>query len=264
MKRNFVVGPLILVCAVAALIFVAQFAAPRSAFLSERTLLVAAGWIKLVSLVVAALFAFRVVGRLDRENPARFGWLALAVGLAAFSLGQATLTSYQTFRGTSPFPSSADIWFMISYPVLIVALVSFSVTYAKSGFPTEGITPVAVGVFLFSALLAWPLLRPIVQTPAPALVTILNIAYPTLDLILLVPAVVLLWITSRFRGGAIWRVWLALLIGFVFTAIGDIAFAWFSTLGLSRLDPLIHAIYICAYGSLAVGASIQYQVLAPE
>ena len=115
---------------------------------------------------------------------------------------------------------------------------------------------------LASAALAWQLLEPIARSSAAPLVTALNLAYPSLDLVLLVPAIALLWLTSRFRGGAIWRTWAALLLGFVCVAVGDILFAYFSTLGIQRLDPLVHAMYIVAYGSVAAGGMIQHKLLA--
>jgi hypothetical protein len=109
---------------------------------------------------------------------------------------------------------------------------------------------------------SWPLLVPIVRSADAPLAKTLNLVYPALDLVLLVPAIVLLRITSRFRGGAVWRIWLALLAGFVFTALGDILFAYFSTLGFTQLDPAVHAMYLVAYGGLAAGTMVQRQLLA--
>ena len=266
-RRSPVVAILFVVAAAVALLYVARFALPSTALGSagaERPLLIAAGWTKLACLIAAALYAWRCVGLLDRTNPARKAWLILSVALAAFALGQGTLTWYQTFLGKSPFPSVADVWFMISYPLLIIALVSFASAYARSGFAMEGMPTLAIVMTVVMAAVAWPLLRPIALTPAEPLATTLNVAYPALDLVLLIPTIVLLRLASRFRGGAIWRIWAALLAGFVFIALGDLAFAYFSTFGVTRLDPLVHALYLIAYASLAAGAHAQYQLLAPE
>jgi hypothetical protein len=153
---------------------------------------------------------------------------------------------------------------MISYPLLIVALVLFTAAYAKSGFPMAGLAPLGSALIVIAAAVAWPLLRPIAHEPAAPLATALNLAYPALDLLLLVPTILLLRLTSRFRGGAVWHIWAALVTGFTFTAIGDIAFAYFSTLGYTKIDPLVHALYIVAYGSLAFGTAVQYRLLAPD
>ncbi len=267
MKRNPLVAILFAGSAAVALLHVGRFAFPDSILGSsaaEHPLLMAASWTKLVCLAAATMFAWRCVGFLDRENPARSPWLILSTALAAFTLGQGTLTYYQTFRGVSPFPSIADVWFMLSYPLLIIALISFTIAYAKSGFAMEGMTVLAAVLTIIVCAAAWPLLRPIALTPAPPLATALNLAYPALDLLLLVPTIVLLRLTSRFRGGAVWRLWAALLAGFIFIALGDLAFAYFSTLGQTRLDPIIHALYVVAYASLAAGVHVQYELLAPD
>jgi hypothetical protein len=266
-RRNPVIALLVVVCAAGVLLQVGRFALPGSVLGSDAAgsvLLVTGGWIKLAALAAATYFASRCVKLLDRENPSRRPWFLLSVGLAFFALGQATLCAYQTFTGDSPFPSIADVWFMISYPLLVLALVSFAIAYTQSGFPMTGLPSLTVGLIIVAAAIAWPLLAPIARTPAPPLATALNLAYPSLDLLLLVPTIVLLGLTSRFRGGAVWRIWAALVTGFLFTAIGDIAFAYFSTLNYTRLDPLTHAMYIVAYGSLAAGTAIQYRILAPD
>jgi hypothetical protein len=190
--------------------------------------------------------------------------MTFSSGLAFYSLGQATLVMYQTLTGVSPFPSIADLWFVVAYPLLIAALVMFIAAYGQSGFPIGGIVRAGSLTLLAGIAVAWILVIPIIRTPAPRLETFLNAAYPLLDLLLLVPAVVLFMITIRFRGGAVWRIWAALLSGIIFTIVGDIGFAWFSTLGYQSIDPLVHAMYILGYGSIALGTSVQYRLVAPD
>lgn len=267
MKRSPVVATLFAVSAVAALLHVGRFVLPQTLLGSaaaEHPLLLAASWTKLACLAMAAVFALRCVGLLDRANPVHRPWSIMAAALWTCTFGQGTLTYYQTFRGVSPFPSLADFWFVLSYPLLILALISFAIAYARSGFAMEGLGRLAALSTVIAAAAAWPLLRPIAMTAAAPLATALNIAYPALDLVLLIPTIVLLRLTSRFRGGAVWRLWAALLAGFVFIALGDLAFAYFSALGITRLDPIIHALYVVAYASLAAGTHVQYELLAPE
>jgi hypothetical protein len=253
------------ICAAMALLYLGRLAFASSPLysgvLNDRTLLMAGGSIKLLALVVSAVFAFRSTMLLGAGNAARLPWALLAAGLAGLSLGQATLVYFQALRAVS-FPSVADVWFVIAYPLLIAGVIAFITAYARSGFPMQGTRATIVIASLSVIAAAWPLLRPVIQSGDALLPKTLNVVYPALDLILLVPVVVLLRITSRFRGGAVWHIWLALLAGFVFTALGDILFAYFSTLGLDRLDPAVHAMYIIAYGALAAGAMVQRRLLA--
>jgi hypothetical protein len=112
-----------------------------------------------------------------------------------------------------------------------------------------------------AALAAYPMLKPVVAVPAPALEMFLNVAYPVLDLALLVPVVILLRIAVRFRGGEVWKVWAGLLAGFLLMCFGDILFAYFTAMERESLDPLIHITYILSYAALARGAIGQYHLL---
>src|SRR5471032_1241812 len=120
MRRNPILALVTLACVALAVLYALRFAFPHSALgtaAAERTLLVMAGWTKLAALVTATVFAARCVAFLERDNAARRPWLTLAVAFGAFAAGQATLTFYQTLTGHSPFPSPADVLFLISYPL---------------------------------------------------------------------------------------------------------------------------------------------------
>ena len=255
MKRNVLIVAVFVVCTAVAALFIAGITA-------TKLLITVGGFTKLGALVIAAIFAFRSAHLLGKGNAARRPWLLLGAGLASMSVGQALLVSYQYWTGTTPFPSQADFWFVLSYPLIIIALVSFALTYSRSGFATSGLKIFAAIMFVVVAVIAWPILQPVASMPASPIAKALNLAYPSLDLLLMIPVAVLLRITSRFRGGMVWPIWLSLLVGFVFTAAGDILFAYLSALGHSELDPLIHAMYIVAYGNLAWGALFQERLLA--
>ena len=126
----------------------------------ERPYLVAGAITKLVALLVGAFVAARVTFQLGRDNAAYLAWLLLSAGLAAFATGQAILTWYQVLTGHSPFPSPADVAFMLAYPLLIASLFVFLRVYALSGFPMEGGRALTVVTVLASIAIAVPLLIP--------------------------------------------------------------------------------------------------------
>lgn len=220
---------------------------------------------KLAFLLIAARAAVGSAGRFEPGNPMRGTWRMFAAGFVAFAAGQAVLFTYQAIlRLPSPFPSAADAFFVCSYPLFLGALLLAIQAYGATGYPIgsprerAGVAGVMV---VAAALVGYPTLRPVVAIPAPPLETFLNVAYPVLDLAVLVPVVILLRIAVRFRGGEVWKVWAGLLAGFVLTCVGDILFAYFTALEREDLDPLIHVMYILAYAALARGALGQYQLL---
>jgi len=245
--------------------FVLQLAGLSGGAVGEELRLYVGNLSKLLFLILAAFGAARSAASFESGNPMRSAWLILAVGLAGFAAGEGALVVYQAvLHLESPFPSVADLFFVPSYPLLLAGLVRAIRAYGESGYPIgspreRALTGGATAVL--AALVAYPTLRPIVAAPAPALEMFLNVAYPVLDLALLVPVVILLRIAVRFRGGEVWKVWAGLLVGFLLSCAADVLFAYFTSSGHESLDPLSDVLFILSYAALARGALGQYQLL---
>jgi hypothetical protein len=244
-----------------ALLYLARLLAPTSALfrtiLTDGVLIRVGGLTKLALLLVAWRFARGNAASLDAENPAARPWRLFSWGLLAFTLGQAVLTAYQVVTGTNPYPSLGDLFFILSYPLLIAATADFVAAYRRAGYPvgsTRQHVVLGLVVGLSAAAFGYRLLRPALAEPGPLLERLLNVAYPALDLAWLVPAVLLLRITFGFRGGRVFRAWSLVLAGIVAQCGGDILYAYFSGLGDTLLDPLLHAMYVLSYLFIALGA----------
>ncbi|MET0554866.1 MAG: hypothetical protein ABW221_17625 [Vicinamibacteria bacterium] len=229
------------------------------ALLTDTVLLRAAAVCKLALLALACVHAVQTFRRLEPGNDARSPWLLLALAFGGFTAGQAVLSAYQLATAQSPFPSPADAFFIAAYPPLLAAFVRFGRAYRRSGLPVGPVwqhLAIAACVVASGALLAGPLLRPILAAPGTRLEHALNVLYPAFDLALLVPLAILVRITWPFRGGAVFRAWGLLLGGIVCMCAGDLLFAWFSTLDVTQFDPLLHAAYLAGYVCLAAGTRL--------
>lgn len=232
--------------------------------LTPHRMLVLAAALKLVYLLAGTAWAFRCRDRLEVGNPARPAWFLLSLGLLATFVGQLSLAPLQLVRNETPFPSVADIYYLLSYPFLIAALLVFLNAYREAGFPLGSVAERAAilsGVGVLAAVVAVPILQPVAAVGGPLLERILTVAYPVLDLVLLLPLALLLRVALHLRGSHAGEVWVLLLSGFVFLCAGDICFAWFQSLGAQHLDPFVHATFILAYGLVAGGAYRQLQLL---
>jgi hypothetical protein len=234
--------------------------------ISDVVSLRTAGVLKFLFLLAGGVVALRNAARLGGGNPMRPGWLHLGMGMLATAIGQAALARYQFSPAeAAPFPSVADFFFFLSYPLFIAALVNFLKGYAEAGYSLgsarqRAALSVLAGVVGLAVVLL--VLRPVMLKPGvEPLARFLNTAYPALDLVLLLPAGLLLRASLPLRGGEVWKAWLALLTGFVFMGIGDILFAYFDALNVRAVDPLIHPAYLISYGSLALGAVRQSRLL---
>ncbi|HXK09349.1 MAG TPA: hypothetical protein VMT70_06890 [Vicinamibacteria bacterium] len=256
------------VLGLAVLLFLGWAAAPAGALyarlLPPSRLLMIAALVKLVYLLAGSAFAFACRDRLEADNPARPAWLLLSQGVLSMFAGQLCLAPFQVVNGETPFPSVADMFFVLAYPFLIASFLVFLNAYREAGFPIGSLAErvgIVAGVGAVGVLVALPLLRPVAATGGTLLERILNVAYPVLDLVLLLPLALLLRIALRLRGSHAGDVWAILLGGFFVLSVADVIFAHFQALGAAHLDPLVHASFILAYGLIAGGAHRQLQLL---
>ena len=145
---------------------------------------------------------------------------------------------------------------MLAYPLIGAALIRFVGAYREVGYPMGSRRQQAVLMAVTAvagAALSVVALRPVLLAEMPPLDKALSAAYPVLDLALLVPLAVVVRTMWQFRGGSVGRAWLVIVSGIVFLCAGDVLFAYFTALGLTGLDPFVHAAYMMAYGLVAAG-----------
>lgn len=244
----------------ATLLFFAWGVVPRAtvftAVLSPERLVGVAAVVKLALLYLGTFWSWRSRGLLDRSNAVRPAWSLLTAGMLCNVIGQAILAPYQLSAGASPFPSPADLFYVLAYPLIGAALVRFVRAYHEAGYPM-GSRAERVGLLAVASIacasLAVAALRPVVAADLPPLDKALSTAYPLLDMALLIPLSLLLRTTWHFRGGSVGTAWIVVLSGFVCMCAGDVLFAYFTALGRTGLDPFIHAAYVLAYGLIAAG-----------
>lgn len=251
-------------------LLLARTAAPMSPVfeepLSPRVILGIGTFGKFLFLLVAALASTRVIGKFEPGTPSRTAWQLLSAGLIAMFLGQTCFVVYQfVLQAEVPFPSLADVFFVVAYPLMIAALAMFLRAYTASGFPIGPAAErfrLAAGAAVVCLAIGYPILMPLVRSPGEPLETLLNVLYPVLDFLLLIPTVLLIRIGLKFRGGAVWKVWVRLLGGFLFLCAADALFAYYSQLGWVGLEDLVDATYLLAYGFLGLGVLYQRDLLA--
>ena len=135
---------------------------------------------------VAAIVAGVVVYRPERPQP----WLLLAAGQLLFVTGDALWTILELL-GESPFPSIADVAYLLGYPLLVVAFL-MAIRRRVRGGDRAGLLD---GAILASAcaLVGWVVLvRPVLDSADDPISLIVTAAYPLGDLVILGVAIGLL------------------------------------------------------------------------
>jgi hypothetical protein len=222
---------------------------------------------RLVALSVGGGLAWRCARAMGEGNEARTPWLLIAGWFAAFFAGTLVTSAYTVvYTQRAPLPSVADLFFALGYVSLLCALVLFIRAYHASGFDVgsaRGHAAVAAGAAAALVAFGVVILAPIARAPEPLAARLTNLAYPAFDLCVLVPTLVLLRITLRFRGGGVWKVWAALLAAIACMSFSDVVFGFVtSTTGLTLPMPAIDLLEIVTYSMAAFAIVVQADMVA--
>ncbi len=179
-----------------------------------------------LGLVGFALFATVCAGSAAHaaRGRQRTAWICLTVGLAGWTVGEALWAYYELVLGVDPFPSVADIAYLLFPLGACLALLLLPTGY--SGHSESRL--VLDGLIVASALfgVSWvTVLRSVYDAGGPSpLAAGLSLAYPVTDVVILTMA---LLVMVRARSGH--RITLLLLTsGLVLNALSDSAFAYLS------------------------------------
>jgi diguanylate cyclase (GGDEF)-like protein/PAS domain S-box-containing protein len=190
---------------------------------------------------VAAAVAIGIGVRRYRPVPTR-SWCLLAVGILLFSLGDAVWTVYEhVLVRPTPYPSFADILYLLAYPFLATGLLGF---IRHHGEDERGSLIDALIVSLAGGLLAWPILMApaLRDTTLPQLGRIVTFAYPLMDVLVLAIAVRLIFVLGvRTTGAAL------LTLGIGLTLIADVIYSLLTLAGSYHSGHPVDAGWLLGY-----------------
>jgi hypothetical protein len=263
-RRPIPIALVALICA----LYLPKIAWPNASFyldvLTDPRLQFIGSMGKLACLGAAAFYSFRIVSRFGKDEGARRPWALIGAWLVLWTAGYVALVIEKwMLGGAPPVPSVADALFLAGYVPLFVAQLRFISLYRSSGLPVgsarQHIAIAAVSLTIV-LLASYVLLVPIAHADTPLARRAIDIGYPVMDLVAVVPTIVMLRIALAFRPGAVWTVWGALLVGFLFTAVADIAAAYVSPADTAYYTAS-HFLYLLGYFVVAYGTKLQQELL---
>ena len=171
------------------------------------------------ALCAAIIILFRQI-RVHSQYSKTFGFLV--VGLGLWFTAELIWAYYQLGLGIeTPFPSLADAFWLAGYAPLTYHLyriyntVTMKVT-GKDAMVVVSVMMAAVLVFLLYLVFG------VSGQHQGVLELIINLAYPVLDAILLIPAIIILW--SFRRGEPVYTHWVMISLFIIFVTVADIGF----------------------------------------
>jgi hypothetical protein len=185
--------------------------------------------------------------------------LLVGVGILTFAIGQGIWSFEELVLRQSPFPSMADIAFLLSYGILLPSILRL---------PKR---PLALVARISVVLDAWMIiitivtvcwqfvLRPVLLLNGSSLLaTTIGTAYPCFDLILCV-CVLLFWIRQEDRKAHAGL--LLLVLGFVTLAVVDGMADYLNIYNVYATGNLIDPLWSLGYQCIAVGVVIQQRTV---
>jgi diguanylate cyclase (GGDEF)-like protein len=210
------------------------------------------------SAVVAILVGLR------RYRPVRpLSWWCFAAGQASFVIGDVIYNGYAAQNGGEvPFPSSADLFYVLGYPILAVGLL-IMIRGRSRGVDVAGNIDAAI-VATGLTLLSWTFfVKPVALDASILLIErAVTVGYPVGDVLLLAMTARLL-AGSRARSVAFWLLGVALAL----LLIADVGFAALNLFHIFEAGPL-DAFWMLSYvlwGAAALHPSMrELTEVAPE
>ena len=211
-------------------------------------------WVNDLTEVATAMVAALVCAWAARRRPAsRRAWAWLAAAAAAWAVGQAVWSWYELRGGEAPFPSVADVGFLMFVPLAIVGILLFPFaprrSWSRYQVLLDGLIIAASLLFVSWATALGAAVDAGSETPFAQVVAL---AYPATDIVL---AAVVFSTLSLARGR--WRIVLALLgSGLIFFAVGDSSFAYLSASDSYGLGNVVDAGWVIGFLLIALAAAL--------
>jgi diguanylate cyclase (GGDEF)-like protein len=197
----------------------------------------------------------------SQAKPIRAAWLLM--GLAAFAnmIAEVLWFVFRRLLGIDPFPSVADVFYLLYYPLMLVGILSLPF------LPIERHRRLLVGldmsiIMVVGALFLWYfILAPIRVSGSEGLAGAIALAYPIADLFLIAGILSLMQREVENVG----RVVLALLgVSMFSTLIADVLFAIFETYSQAYFAPALNILWMLAAWAMLAAAAWQAIFLEAE
>jgi hypothetical protein len=174
-----------------------------------------------------AFAAFAMAALLWRMSSGKqAGWMSrvyasYALGIGFWLLAECTWSLYVlAFRIGIPYPSMADLFWLVGYVPLLMALLLQAWPFRELLVSRKQLA-VTLGMFVLAFLILIVTIPPLLRQSQDLVALSMSVAYPLLDTLLLTVAIPVFII---FRKGSYWRPMLFVMVGIMLQLVADLAF----------------------------------------
>lgn len=181
--------------------------------------------------------------------------ICLAIYLSLYLAADLTWDFYEfILQIEAPFPSVADIFWLLAYIPLVYICVSTVLFYYEYSRPRVFVMTCML-MFFVSVIILSPLIGMTLafESLSSLLETVLTLIYPALDLWIIT---LILLLVSIYRRGKLALYWMFILFAISFELSGDIIYSYFETYGLYYTGSISDSFFILCQIFLIFGFSV--------
>jgi hypothetical protein len=210
---------------------------------------------------VCLFIAFKGFKEFDFSKKA---WILIFIGIGLDFIAETLYGVMDVFlkiNMNEAYPSIADYAWCAAYIPLFIGLAMMFFGYRRSGFPMGNMLLYglfSILIIIICSVVIYFLLVPILHdAESSPLEKFIYMFYPIADLFLVIPAMILMYVTSLFGKGIISKPWKYLAIGFIFFTIADLIYSYLDWLGEYKSGNYIDLAWNLGY--LLIGMAGIYQ-----
>ena len=174
-----------------------------------------------ILVVICAVSVWRM---LANDKQTRLLWFSFLAGWILWALAETIWTVFSLLGKEVPYPSPADLFWILGYLPILIGLVirNRTIPMKPNWFQRLLMWGLSLAVVIITVIFV---LAPIIRDfdPQRLIECIINLAYPLLDLLVVVVVLRLLFMYEEGDFGFCWRL---LALGFVFMTVSDLLFTY--------------------------------------
>lgn len=184
-------------------------------------------------------------------------FLTITLGIAGWWVGEALWTYYELIAKTDPFPSLADLFYLVGYIPLCGGLLwelHFLRHKARKPLPYTTRLLLVLLSILFSGVALYFGVVQAIKPDYSVLDNVVAMIYGVADIALVLMGLVIIIVTIEMRGGKFVRPWWWFLFGLLCMFVADIGFAMFTKQYETKYafyKPTLDTLWIVAYLGMA-------------
>lgn len=236
----------------ATLFFCAYFLVYLAINLFSGTKNLLADTLYVFSALIAFLAGIYTVNFYGINNPRGRALIYISSGLLLWFIAEATWVFLDFFSPIKPYPSIADAFFILAYPLFFIGLAK-EAKIGKINWKPERIMSLApltsvlgLAVFYFGVYTAY-------DPGQDAISNLFSIFYGIGDLILLLIGTMSLFIILDYRKGKLFVPWIMIMLGFFSILVADIVFSIYENSYIDGNSSIIKIDILWTSGYLLIG-----------